>query len=118
MQAARRLTLCQWATLFILLLIWHLYLQGPSIAPGLLWVLLPPLLLAIPGLWRGKLYTYKWLTLLVPWYFTHGVVDLWQPAPLFWLALLEVLLSCGLFVTAILYLRAHRASEAKTESAA
>ena len=33
-----------------------------------------PLLPALPGLWRHRLYTYRWLSLLVWLYFTEGAV--------------------------------------------
>ena len=33
-----------------------------------------PLLLPLPGLWRRRMYTYRWLSLMVWFYFTEGVV--------------------------------------------
>jgi len=33
-----------------------------------------PLLLPLPGLWRNRMYTYRWVSLLVWLYFAEGTV--------------------------------------------
>jgi Predicted membrane protein len=44
--------------------------------PGGSWLALKvlPLLAAAPGMWRGRLYTYQWMSMLVWFYLTEGVV--------------------------------------------
>jgi uncharacterized membrane protein len=65
-----------------------------------------PLLLVLPGLRRHRLYTYRWLSLLVWLYVTEGLVratsegGLSQP-----LAALQVLLASTLFVFTVHYIR-------------
>jgi len=65
-----------------------------------------PLLPAFPGLLRHRLYTYRWLSLLVWLYFTEGVVRATsESGASALLAALEVLLSLLLFTVCALYVR-------------
>ena len=48
---------------------WRQRSQGHSLAIKVL-----PLVFPLPGLWRHRMYTYRWLSLLVWLYFTEGVV--------------------------------------------
>jgi uncharacterized membrane protein len=41
---------------------------------GTLAIKVLPLLLPLPGLWRRRMYTYRWLSLLVWLYFAEGAV--------------------------------------------
>src|SRR6266568_2805653 len=53
-------------------LTWELWLAptgGRTLALKVL-----PLLLPLPGLWRNRMYTYRWVSLMVWLYFTEGVV--------------------------------------------
>lgn len=63
-----------------------------------------PLVLALPGVWRQRLYTLQWASMLILLYFTEGVVRGWSDrglsAPLGWL---EVVLSVVFFVCALTY---------------
>ena len=93
---------------------------GALIALGLAWELwwaptgrgtlalkVLPLLLPLPGLLRHRLYTYRWLSLLVWLYFTEGVVRATSDSGLSaLLAGVEVLLCLALFACAGLYVRA------------
>ena len=58
-----------------------------------------PLLLPLPGLLRNRMYTYRWVSLLVWLYFTEGVVratsDRGPGVPLAWLEVLLCLLLFG-----------------------
>lgn len=78
----------------------------------LIWlvVLFGPLLLALPGVWRGKIYTYKWLTLFVWFYFAYGVTAAYSEVLVRIPALLVTALSLGLFVGCIRAIKLRRVS--------
>lgn len=63
-----------------------------------------PLLLALPGVWRQRLYTLQWASMLILLYFTEGIVRGWSDrgmsAGLGWL---ETALSGIFFVSALAY---------------
>jgi uncharacterized membrane protein len=70
-----------------------------------------PLLPALPGLWRHRLYTYRWLSLLVWLYFTEGAVRATsEHGTGAALAAAEVALSLLLFIACAAYVRARLAS--------
>lgn len=61
-------------TLIFSLLVWHLWL----IPVTYIWpvaLLCLPLLLPLPGLLRGKAYTYGWASLLVMFYFAYLITE-------------------------------------------
>jgi uncharacterized membrane protein len=92
--------------LILLGLAWELWLA--PLRPGGSWLVLKvlPLLIPLFGILRGKVYTYRWSTLLIWLYFTEGCVRAWtDPSPGNGLALLEVLLSLGFFLAAAWYAR-------------
>ena len=67
-----------------------------------------PLCLPLAGLLKNKMYTYRWLSLLVWVYFTEGVVRAMSDrAPSSYLAAIEVLLCLVLFAACALHVR-HR----------
>jgi len=86
-------------------LAWELWLAPTG--TGTLAVKVLPLALALPGLWRDKLYTYRWVSLAVWLYFAEGAVratsDRGLGAPL---AAVEVALSLLLFTACGLHVRA------------
>ena len=65
-----------------------------------------PLLLPLPGLWRNRMYTYRWVSLMVWLYFTEGVVratsDRGTGVPL---AIVEILLCLVLFAACAAHVR-------------
>lgn len=74
-----------------------------------------PLAFALPGLWRMRLYTYRWLALAVWLYVTEGVVRATsQPAgigsPATTFAALELLLALLLFAACAAHVRLRLAS--------
>ena len=92
--------------LIILGLAWELWLA--PIRPGGSWLALKVLPLCIPlaGLLKNRMYTYRWVSLLVWIYFTEGVVRAWSDkAPGNWLGLVEVLLCLVLFATCAMHVR-------------
>ncbi len=101
---ARSLVALTLLLLVVLGLAWELLLAPTGRGTWAAKVL--PLLLTLPGLWRHRLYTYRWLSLLVWLYVTEGLVratsegGLSQP-----LAALQVLLASALFVFTVHYIR-------------
>lgn len=91
--------------LILLGLLWELRLAPTG--SGMLALKVLPLTLALPGLLRRRLYTYRWMSLLVWLYFIEGVVrasgDRGLSAQL---ALLELVLTLALFAACALHVRA------------
>ena len=99
-----------WLLLFPLLLSWQLQqLDAGTLSPtatgATLFVLLAPLLLIGPGLFKGHVKTYQWSLFLTLLYFSHGVMEAWAVPGYRWYALAEVALSLLWFMAAILYVR-------------
>ncbi|MBV5298086.1 MAG: DUF2069 domain-containing protein [Rhodoferax sp.] len=87
-------------------LAWELWLA--PIRPGGSWLALKvlPLCLPLAGLLKHRMYTYRWVSLLVWLYFTEGVVRGYSDKPPGnWLGLIEVLLCLLLFVACALHVR-------------
>ncbi len=81
--------------LLALQILWHGFLPPPRSALGwsALTVTVLPLLLVLPGAWRGWPMPLFWANLLCLLYFCHGVSEAWmQPAMRGW-ALLEITLA-------------------------
>lgn len=91
--------------LILLGVLWELWLAPTG--SGMLALKVLPLTLALPGLLRRRLYTYRWVSLLVWLYFIEGVVrasgDRGLSAQL---ALLELVLTLALFAACALHVRA------------
>ena len=105
--------------LIVLGLAWELWLA--PLRPGGSWLVLKvlPLTLPLAGLLKNRMYTYRWLSLLVWLYFTEGVVRATSESGLSaGLALLQALLCVALFVACTLHirLRLRDAKNVKTDS--
>lgn len=102
----RALALLSTVGLVVLSLAWELKLAPlPGGSGALAWKALP-LCLALAGLLKHKLYTFRWLSLLVWLYFTEGIVRGTTDKGLSQaLALGELALSVLLFVSCALYVR-------------
>ena len=102
----RTLAVASLVGLVALGLAWELWLA--PLRPGGSWLAIKVLPLCIPlaGLLKNRMYTYRWVSLLVWIYFTEGVVRAWgDRGPGAWLALLEVLLCLSLFAACALHVR-------------
>lgn len=88
-------------------LAWELWLS--PLRPGGSWLALKVLPLAIPlaGLLKNRMYTYRWVSLLVWLYFTEGVVRAWSDTVATGrvLALVEVVLCLVLFAACAWHVR-------------
>jgi len=92
--------------LIVLGLAWELWLA--PLRPGGSWWAIKVLPLALPlaGLLKNRMYTYRWVSLLVWLYFTEGVVRAWSDTGLSaGLAGVQVLLCVTLFVACALHVR-------------
>ncbi|MCZ8294102.1 MAG: DUF2069 domain-containing protein [Hylemonella sp.] len=103
---SRQLAVASLLGLIVLGLAWEFWLA--PLRPGGSWLALKvlPLCLPLAGLLKNRMYTYRWLSLLLWLYFTEGVVRATsEPAPGAWLAGLEVLLSLALFAACVMHIR-------------
>ena len=102
----RRVAVGSLLGLIALGLAWELWLA--PLRPGGSWLVLKVLPLCIPlaGLLKHRMYTYRWLSLLVWVYFTEGVVRAWSDAPPGnWLAEMEIALCLALFAACAAHVR-------------
>jgi uncharacterized membrane protein len=92
--------------LIVLSLAWELWLA--PLRPGGSWLVLKalPLFLPLVGLLKNRMYTYRWVSLVVWLYFTEGVVraqgDRW-PSNAY--AGIEIFLCLVLFVACAMHVR-------------
>lgn len=92
--------------LIALCLAWELWLA--PLRPGGSWLALKALPLCIPlaGLLKHRMYTYRWLSLMIWLYFTEGVVRAWSDKPPGnWLAMVEIALCVVLFAACAAHVR-------------
>lgn len=91
----------------VLLTLWWDWLAAP-LHNGI-WlplIKLLPLLLAARGILSGKIYTYQYASMLVLFYFTEGVMRLFDAVPASrWFAAAETALSVLFFVLCLAYLK-------------
>lgn len=102
--------------LIVLGLSWELWLA--PLRPGGSWLALKVLPLCFPlaGLLRHRMYTYRWVSLMVWVYFTEGVVRAWSDRGLSaQLALVEVALCLVLFASCVVHVR-NRLAKAKAKA--
>ena len=105
--------------LIVLGLAWELVLA--PLRPGGSWLALKvlPLCLPLAGLLKNRMYTYRWVSLMVWLYFTEGAVRAYSDKPPGnYLAMLEVVLCLLLFTACALHvrLRLRNAAQAQTDS--
>ena len=92
--------------LIILSVTWELVLAPIKPGGSLLALKAVPLCVPLAGLLKNRMYTYRWVSLLVWLYFTEGVVRAYSDrAPSSYYALLEVFLCLTLFIACALHVR-------------
>ncbi len=92
--------------LIVLGLAWELFLA--PLQPGGSWLALKALPLCIPlaGLLKNRMYTYRWVSLVVWLYFTEGVVRAYgDRPPSNYLAMVEIALCLMLFSACAMHVR-------------
>jgi uncharacterized membrane protein len=85
-------------------LAWELWLAP---LPHRVWAIkVLPLFIPLAGLLRYRMYTYRWVSLLVWLYFTEAVMRLWNdPVAPPWLPALQLVLCLMLFTACALHVR-------------
>lgn len=102
----RRLAVGSLLGLIVLGLLWELWLAPIRPGGSLLAIKVLPLCLPLAGLLKNRMYTYRWVSLLVWLYFTEGVVRAYSDrAPSSYLAMVEIALCLTLFVACALHVR-------------
>ncbi len=113
----RRIAVASLTGLIVLGLAWELWLAPVRPGGTLLAFKVLPLCFPLTGLLKNRMYTYRWLSLLIWLYFTEGVVRAWgDAAPSNYLALIEVVLCLAFFTACALHVRL-RLKHAKTDAA-
>jgi uncharacterized membrane protein len=95
--------------LIVLCLAWEGWLV--PLRPGGSFLVLKamPLLLPLPGILRGRRFTFQWASMLILLYFMEGTVRAYADAGVSaWLGILEIVVSLTFFVAAILFARRSR----------
>jgi Predicted membrane protein len=105
-EATRWIAVASLLALIVLGLAWELWL-APLRPGGSLWALkVLPLCLPLAGLLRRRMYTYRWVSLMVWIYFAEGAVRAYSDRGLSArLALLEAALCLLLFAACVLHVR-------------
>lgn len=92
--------------LIVLGLAWEMWLAPIRPGGSLLALKVLPLFLPLAGLLKNRMYTYRWMSLLVWLYFTEGVVRAWSDRPPGnYLAMIEIVLCLVLFAACALHVR-------------
>ena len=102
--------------LIVLSVLWELVLARTG--HGTLVLKAVPFVVALPGLLRHRMVTYRWLSLAVWLYVAEGVVRLTDRAPGNWLAGLELALSIVLFTACATQVRWRHAAARRQLAAA
>jgi len=103
---SRWLAVSSLVALVVLCVAWELVLAPIKPGGSLLALKALPLCVPIAGLLKNRMYTYRWVSLLVWLYFTEGVVRAYSDrAPSNYYALLEVVLCLTLFAGCALHVR-------------
>jgi uncharacterized membrane protein len=114
-QATRALSIASLLGLIILGLAWELVLAPTGNRTLVLKVV--PLLFPLVGLLKHRMYTHRWVSLLIWLYFTEGAVRATSdPYPSWVLAVIEVLLCLVLFTASAVHVR-WRLKQAKARGA-
>jgi uncharacterized membrane protein len=118
--ALRAWALAALLALIALGLAWELWLAPTG--SGTLAIKVVPLALCVGGLLRHRMYTFRWLSLLLWLYFGEGVLRATTESGVsMWLAIGEILLSLVLFGVSAAYIRwrlRNAAAEGPREAAA
>jgi len=103
----RSLALASYLGLLALMITWQVWCQSDSeFSLGFrlgLWVV--PLLFPLPGLLRGKPYTYAWTNFILMWYYLHSLTLFYVAPAERGFALAELVLTTGAFVGCTWYAR-------------
>jgi len=110
-RATRTAAVASLIGLIVVGLAWELWL-APLRPGGSFWAIkVIPLCFPLAGLLKNRMYTYRWMSLLIWLYFTEGVVRAWSDTGLsVGLALAQTALCLALFIAVALHVRWRLAS--------
>jgi uncharacterized membrane protein len=92
--------------LIVLGVAWEMVLAPIRPGGSLLALKVLPLILPLAGVMKNRMYTYRWLSLLVWLYFTEGAVRAWSDKPPSnYLAMIEAVLCLVLFAACALHVK-------------
>ena len=92
--------------LIVLGVLWEMVLAPVRPGGSLLALKVLPLILPLAGVLKNRMYTYRWLSLLVWVYFTEGAVRAWSDKPPSnYLAMIELVLCLVLFAASSLHVK-------------
>ncbi len=110
-RAAQVVATAALGALILLCLAWELWLAPLRPGGSLLALKALPLALPLPGILKGKRYTYQWSSMLILAYFAEGATRAWSDQGLSQrLALGEVVLSLVFFAAVVSYAKRTRAA--------
>ena len=105
-EMTRWLALTSLIGLIVLGLAWEMWLAPIRPGGSLLALKVLPLCIPLAGILRKRMYTYRWVSLMVWIYFTEGAVRAWSDrAPGNYLGMLEIVLCLLLFTACALHVR-------------
>ena len=117
-EMTRLLALGSLIGLIVLGLAWEMWLAPIRPGGSLLALKVLPLCIPLAGIWKNRMYTYRWVSLMVWLYFTEGVVRGWSDKPPSqWLAWAEVALCLVLFTACTLHVRLRQRNARAAEAA-
>ena len=112
MTKANQIDMTRWLALgslgglIVLGLAWEMWLAPIRPGGSLLALKVLPLCIPLAGILKNRMYTYRWVSLMVWIYFTVGATRAWSDRPPGnYLAMLEVLLCLLLFTACALHVR-------------
>jgi uncharacterized membrane protein len=92
--------------LIVLGVAWEMWLAPIRPGGSLLALKVLPLCLPLAGILKNRMYTYRWMSLLVWLYFTEGAVRAWSDKPPGnYMAMTEVVLCLILFTACALHVK-------------
>lgn len=112
MNKANQIDMTRWLALgslgglIVLGLAWEMWLAPIRPGGSLLALKVLPLCIPLAGILKNRMYTYRWVSLMVWIYFTEGATRAWSDRPPGnYLAMIEVLLCLMLFTACALHVR-------------
>jgi uncharacterized membrane protein len=123
MKTSRQIDITRWLAtgsligLIVLGLAWEMWLAPIRPGGSLLALKVLPLVIPLAGILKNRMYTYRWLSLMIWLYFIEGSVRAWSDKPPGnWLGLIEVVLCLLVFTACALHVRVRLANPTPTAS--
>tara|TARA_B100001094_G_C17610856_1_gene521160 strand:- start:107 stop:481 length:375 start_codon:yes stop_codon:yes gene_type:complete len=97
-------------------ILWEIWLNPLRPGGSMLWTKVLPLMLALPGLYKAKIYTFQWLSLLVWLYVCEALVRVYTTQKVeILLSIIWLVLSLTLFVIIWRSIRSIKAQKSTSE---